>query len=77
MVVAHGQSISIIGSRDNFTQRQTVSMPLSQENSDSECSTLDDFQFSLKALAYSDKDRKLYAAGTDRKIHVWAYHAPS
>lgn len=72
LIAAHNGSITLMNQRDNFNTKQTFQL---QTDSDSNISTIDSTAYQnvmqMKAMAFSERDRKLYVTGSDNKIHVW------
>eukprot|EP00347_Sterkiella_histriomuscorum_P023283 403335241 len=77
LVVAHENNLTLMGFKDNFTNKITQKIePKAQEFETESMSTLGDTNgykdlFQIKAISHSEKDRQLYLAGSDMKIHIW------
>ncbi|CDW85560.1 wd40 repeat-containing protein [Stylonychia lemnae] len=75
LIASHANQLTLLSIRDNFTTRQTFAQN-DIEDRFSIQSTLEDTGVQnsthrTKAIAFSEKDRKLYVAGFDKKIQVW------
>mmetsp|Transcript_3860 Transcript_3860/g.3794 ORF Transcript_3860/g.3794 Transcript_3860/m.3794 type:complete len:241 (-) Transcript_3860:20-742(-) len=78
LVVAHNSDLSVFSNQDNFVKRQTFKMPTAKESLNEDLfSTAEDFsdqwtkKEKIKAIAYSEQDKKIYTGGFLKRINVW------